>query len=182
GAERITQSASDSSKSGEAKVQETARRIGSATITALGFEQARRQLAKGLGVDPYTTNPVLAGKLTDVAWVSFSGRLGGNVLVSAFVPASIAISGTSFTHDLVYDTPSADLVVLNKQKVLAMGASEAEAQALLANRWFSLSVLTALVTDLERLGGIEGRRDVIALAATAGNEEQARFLAAAIHV
>jgi hypothetical protein len=43
-------------------------------------------------------------------------------------------------------------------------------------------VLTALVTDLERMGGIEGRRDVIALAATAGNEEQARFLAAAIHV
>jgi hypothetical protein len=129
GAERVTQSASDSSKSAEAKAQETARRIGSATITALGFEQARRQLAKGLGVDPYTTNPVLARKLTDVAWVSFSGRLGVNVLVSAVVPASIAISGTSFTHDLVYDTPTADLVVLNKQKVLALGASEAEAQA-----------------------------------------------------
>src|SRR5262249_11788505 len=148
GAEKITQAASDPSQSGQAKAQETAQRIGSATITALGFEQARRQLAKGLGVDPYTTNPVLAQKLTDVAWVSFSGRLGVNLLVSVFVPASMALTGTSFTHDLVYDTPSADLVVLNKQKVLAMGASEAQAQALLANRWFSLSVLTALVTDL----------------------------------
>ena len=89
-----------------------------------------------------------------------------NLLVGTFVPGSIAISGTSFTHDLVYDTPAADLTVLNKQKVLAMGASEAQAQALLANRWFSLSALTALVTDLERLGRIHGRRDVIALAAT----------------
>jgi hypothetical protein len=182
GAERIVQSASDPSQSEQAKAQETAQRIGSATITALGFEQVRRQLAKGLGVDPYTTNPVLAGKLTDMAWVSFSGRLGVNFLVSAFVPGSIAISGTSFTHDLVYDTPAADLIVMNKQKVLAMGASEAQAQALLANRWFSLSVLTALVTDLERMDGVQGRRDVIALAATANKEEEARFLAAAVHV
>ena len=182
GAERIAQAASDPGQSEQAKAQETAQRIGSATITALGFEQARRELAKGLGVDPYTTNAVLAGKLTDMAWVSFSGRLGVNVLVSAFVPGSIAISGTSFTHDLVYDTPAADLIVLNKQKVLAMGASEAQAQALLANRWFSLSVLTALVTDLERLDGVQGRRDVIALAATAGKEEEARFLASAVHV
>jgi hypothetical protein len=129
GAQRITQAASGPTQSGEARAQETAERVGSATITALGFEQARRQLAKGLGVDPYTTNPVLAQKLTDVAWVSFSGRLGVNLLASAFVPASMALTGTSFTHDLVYDTPSADLVVLNKQKVLAMGASEAQAQA-----------------------------------------------------
>jgi hypothetical protein len=66
--------------------------------------------------------------------------------------------------------------------MIAMGASEAQAQALLANRWFSLSVLTALVTDLERLGGVQGRRDVLALAATAGKEEEGRFLASAVHV
>ena len=33
-------------------------------ITALGFEKERRDLAKSLGVDPYTTNPVLSEKLT----------------------------------------------------------------------------------------------------------------------
>ena len=35
------------------------KRVGMATITALGFEKERRDLAKSLGVDPYTTNPVL---------------------------------------------------------------------------------------------------------------------------
>ncbi len=182
GAEHIVQGASDPTKSEQQKVQDTAQRVGSATITALGFEQVRRQLARGLGVDPYTTNPVLAQKLTDTAWVAFSGRLGVNLLVSAFVPGSIAISGMSFTHDLVYDTPEADLIVLNKQKMITMGASEAQAQALLGTRWFSLSVLTALVTGLERLGGIPGRPEVIALAATATSEEEARFLADAVHV
>ena len=83
-----------------------------------------------MAVDPYTTNPVLAKKLTDTAWVAFSGRLGVNLLVSAFVPGSTAISGLSFTHDLVYDTPAADLLVLDRQKMLAMGASDAQAQAL----------------------------------------------------
>ena len=116
GAKRIEQSASDPTKSEQQRVQESAQRIGSATITALGFEQVRRQLAKGLAVDPYTTNPVLSKKLTDTAWVAFSGRLGVNLLVSAFVPGSTAISGLSFTHDLVYDTPAADLIVLNAKR------------------------------------------------------------------
>jgi len=182
GAQHIAQSASDPTKTEQQRAQQTAQRIGSATITALGFEQVRRQLAKGLAVDPYTTNPVLGKKLTDMAWVAFSGRLGVDVLTSAFVPGSTAISGLSFTHDLVYDTPTADLIVLDHQKMLAMGATDAEAQALLDNRWYSLSVLTALVTELERLGGVEGRAEVLVLATTATTEEDARFLAASVHL
>jgi hypothetical protein len=182
GAKKITQSATDPGKSDSQRTEETLSRVGSATITALGFEQGRRQLAKSLGVDPYTTNPVLAQKLTDIAWVAFSGRLAVNTLVTAFVPASIAISGTSITHDLVYETPAADLIVMNRQKLLAMGASETQAQALLNNRWYSLSVLTGLVTELERLAKVTGRSEVIALAATATNEEEARFFAASVQL
>jgi hypothetical protein len=73
--------------------------VGDVTITALGFEQVRRQLAKQLGADPYTTNPVLAQKLTDVAWVAFSARLGVNTLMSVAVPGSTLISLTSITSD-----------------------------------------------------------------------------------
>lgn len=182
GAQKITQGASDPTKSDTQRAEEAMGRVGSATITALGFEQGRRQLAKSLGVDPYTTNPVLAEKLTDIAWVAFSGRIAVNAAVSAFVPASIAISGTSFTHDLVYDTPAADLIVLNKQKMLAMGATGSRADALLNNRWYSLSVLTALVVELDRLSGVAGKSEVIELAATAKNEEEARFFAAAVHL
>ena len=182
GAKSIAQAASDTTKTEQERTQQTAERIGSATITALGFEQVRRELAKRVGVDPYTTNPVLSEKLTDMAWVGFSGRLGVNLLVSVFVPGSTAISGLSFTHDLVYDTPASDLLVLNRQKMTAMGASDAQVQALVANRWFSLSVLTGLVTDLERLGPVSGRPEVLTLAATATKEEEARFLAAAVQM
>ena len=182
GAENIAASATDSSLSSDQKAQETAQRVGDVTITALGFEQVRRQLAKGLGVDPYTTNPVLAEKLTNAAWVAFSARLGVDVLTTAFVPISTAITLTSFTSDLVYDTPKADLIVMNKQKMIAMGASETQAQALLKNPNFSLTVLTSLVMELESLSTVPGRPDVIALAATARNEEDARFLASSAHL
>ena len=182
GAERVAQAASDPGKSDSQRAEEAAKRVGSATISALGFEQTRRQLAKGLGVDPYTTNPVLAQKLTDVAWVAFSGRLGVNTLVSVFVPASLAISATSIANDLVYDTPEADLIVMNKQKMLALGASEAQARALLNNRWYSVSVLTVLVSELERLAKVAGRAEVITLAATATNEEEARFIATSVRL
>ncbi len=177
GAQAIAGAAEDASKSSTQRAQATAERVGSATITALGYEQVRRQLARGLSVDPYTTNPVLAKKLTDVAWVSFSGRLGVEALVSTFVPGSMAISATSFTHDLVYDTPSADLVAMNRDKMLGMGATAAQAEALLGNRWYSLTVLSSLVGDVERLGRVKGRPEVIALAATATSEEEARFFA-----
>lgn len=182
GARKITEAATDPSKNGSQRAEEAASRVGSATITALGFEQGRRQLAKSLGVDPYTTNPVLSQKLTDIAWVFFSGRLAVNTLTTVLVPASLAISGTSITRDLVYDTPSADLIVKNKQRLLALGATEAQAQALLNNRWYSLTVLTSLVTELERLSGVGGRPDLISLAAIAGNEEEARFFAAGVQI
>ena len=182
GAQKITQAASDPAKSNSQRAEAAMSRVGSVTITALGFEQGRRQLAKSLGVDPYTTNPVLAEKLTDIAWVAFSGRIAVNAAVTAFVPASIAISGTSITRDLVYDTPAADLIVMNKKKMLAMGATEAQAEALVNNPWYSLSVLTSLVIELERLSGVTGKPEVIGLAATAKNEEEARFLASSINL
>jgi len=182
GAESVAKGVTDSDKSTDQKAQETAQRVGDVTITALGFEQVHRQLAKGLGVDPYTSNPVLSKKLTDTAWVAFSGRLGIDVLTTAFVPGSAAISLTSFTSDLVYDTPKADLLAMNKEKMIAMGASDAQARALLGNRWFSLTVLTVLVTELETLRDVGGRPEVIALAATARSEEDARFLALSVHL
>jgi len=182
GAKNIADGAKDSDNSGEQKVMDTAGRVGDATINALGFEESRRQLAKGLGVDPYTTNPVLSQKLTDTAWVTFSGKLGVNTVVSVFVPVSIAISGTTFTHDLVYSTSKDDLVIRNRKQIVEMGVNEDLADILLKNRWYSLSVLTSLVTGLESLTGVAGRSEIIKLATIAEIEEEARFIATSVQM
>jgi hypothetical protein len=182
GAKSIAGAATDSDKTGGEKVADTASRVGDATITALGFEDSRRQLAKGLGVDPYTTNAVLSQKLTDAAWVAFSGKLGVNAVVSVFVPASMAISATTITNNLIYETPKADLIIRNRKSLIEMGASEKLADVLIKNKWYSLTVQTSLVTGLESLSGVEGRIDIIKLATIADSEEEARFVAASVQI
>lgn len=136
-------------------------------------------------VNGYTDNVPIGPELKSrfpSNWELSTARATDVVLVTAFVPASIAISGTNFTSDLVYDTSAADLIDMNKQKMLNMGASDSQVQALLNNRWYSLSVLTSLVGELERLPGVTGVPEVIELAASAGNEEEARFLASSVQM
>jgi hypothetical protein len=180
GFDRIEGAATDSGTSDTEKVEQVTQRVGSVSAEAFGYGQERRALAKKLRVDPYTTNPVLSQKLSDVAWVAFSGRLGVETLVSVFVPGSLALSATSVTNDLVWDTPEADLINLNRTKLGAMGVEAEGAGALMQNKWFSLTVLTYFVTGLDRLGGVSGRGDVIALAASVSSPGQALFITEAV--
>ena len=73
-------------------------------------------IAKGLGVDPYTTNPILSKKLSDMAWVAFSGRFGIQAAMSVLVPYSMAMSAVTITNTTVYDTPQGDLI--NKDQAI----------------------------------------------------------------
>jgi hypothetical protein len=182
GAQTLTGAVSDPGQSSTQRAEDVTKRVGGLTADVFGYEAERRGLAKSLGVDPYTTNPVLAKQLNDMAWVAFSGRAGVNTLISVFVPASIAISAASATNTMIYDTPAADLITRNEQKLLGMGAGEQQARALIKNQWYSLSVLTSLVTALDRLSGVDGRPAVVALATTASTEDQARFLASAVEI
>ena len=115
-------------------------------------------------------------------WVSFTGRLGTNVVMSVVVPGSIVITATSFTNDLVWDTPRGDLIVRNETALKDLGVPEARGRAFMTNAAIPLSVKTDLVQNLEKLGEVKGRAAVIALAATARSEEQARFLATAVRM
>lgn len=182
GGKRLAASATDAKKDAGGRTAEVAGQAGTATRDALGYEQERRLLAKEMKVDPYTRNPVLAKQLDDVAWVSFTGRVGVSTLMAVVVPGSLVLSTTSFTNDLVWDTPRGDLVVRNQKGLDALGVPARETQAFAKNPAFSLSVQTALVQDLQRLKDVKGRPEVIALASTAASEEQARFVANAVHL
>jgi len=57
------------------------------------------------------------------------------MLTSVLVPGSMAISGTTFTTDLVWDTPTAELLRLNEQKLREMGLSDKVVRAMTRNPW-----------------------------------------------
>ena len=176
GVGHIASTASNSFGSGAAAGQ-----TANATMTALGYDQVRRDLARKLHVDPYSSDPVLTKKLNSVAWVMFSARLTVDAAMMA-VPASIIISGVEFTNDLVYQKPKGDLILFVQHKLENMGLSEGEIATLISNSAVPLSLQVSVVEDLKGLGDIPGRRAAVVALGNVMTEYQARFLATSLHM
>jgi hypothetical protein len=168
----------DASGAGGAPTPATA---GAAAGELLGYNKARRQLAKSLQVDPYTTNTVLSKKLDEAAWASFAGGFTVRVGI-ALVPASFAVSLPGTIHDTVWEMHPGDLQALNEKKLQAMGVADQPLRAFVQNRWFTPTLQTALVTALDSLTGVAGRAEVITIASNTVSEEQARFIVGSTHM
>lgn len=176
GAQNLAQAANDNDQSGGDRASTMGSRIGSTTKDILGYEQERRELAKQLDVDPYTTNPVLAPLLDQIAEVAFTAHAGVNIAVSAAVPGAMAITGVRMISTWVWDTPRADLIVRNQKTLKEMGVPEHTIRTFMQNSAFPLSVKTNFIESLSNLSRIPGALDVVILAATANSEMQARFI------
>ena len=173
GAEKIEQAAT----SPEGNVAAT---TGQATRDVFGYEQERRGLAKKLGVDPYTTNPVLSKQLDDFALTAFRAHVAVTTTMSVFIPGSMAITATRIVSQWVWDTPKADLILKNQKELQTLGVPDTTINALTRNPTFPLSVQTAFVANLGGLSGVPGSVEAAALASTAQSEVQARFLTDAV--
>ena len=181
GAQKIQQAATEpeGAPAGE-KAGQVAVTTGRATRDVFGYEQERRELAKNLHVDPYTTNPVLSKQLDDFALVAFRAHVGVTTTMAVFIPGSMAITATRIVSQWVWDTPKADLIVKNQNSLEAMGVPESQIRVFASNPQFPLSVQTAFVANLSRLKGLPGQVETVTLASTAQSEEQARFLTDAV--
>jgi hypothetical protein len=182
GAEQVAAAATAPSQSGEQQVASVSERVGTITVDALGYEKERRDLAKSLGVDPYTTNPVLAKKLDDMARVMFSGRFVIQAAMSVLVPGSTVMSAVSITNSTIYDTPPGDLINNAQAIFAATGASQAQVGALMKNKQYSVSLLTDLAIGVRRLHDVNGLASVIGFAAIAQTQDETRFVTAAVNM
>ena len=135
------------------------------------MSKARRQWAHKLGVDPYTTNPVLAKKLDDVAWAAYAGGFAMN-----FAPIPPVVGMAASVNTLVWQLPPADIAKKNDAALLKMGVGEPARKAFLKNRFFTPTIQTAFVAALDALGAARGREEAVALATSeAESEDDARF-------
>ena len=181
GAEQLKEAATEPKEgSTSEKASNFAHRTGQATRDVFGYEQERRGLAKKLHVDPYTTNPVLAKQLDDFALVAFRAHVGVTTTLGVIVPGSVAITATRVGSTWIWDTPRADLIVKNEKSLRTLKVPEKNVRAFIHNPAFPLSVQTSFVANLDRLPGVPGRAEAVALASTTRSEAQARFLTDAI--
>ncbi len=99
------------------------------------------------------------------------------------VPGGAALTFTrSWVSDLVWDVSPGDLRVRMEQKLKALGADQDSVDRFLRQKWFTLTIQTALVEALASLGPGPGRLDVVGWALTAESELQARFMAGAVGI
>lgn len=182
GAETVYSTATNSSENGGQRAKQTAAETGSVALTALGYDQVRRDLAKKLHVDPYSSDPILTNRLNHAAWVMFSARLMVNTAISVAVPGSMLITGVEFTDDLVYQTPKGDLVLLVEKKLRKMGLSDSEIATFSHNSAIPLSLQVSAVHYLELLGPIPGRHAAATAIGSVMTEYQARFLVTSVQM
>jgi hypothetical protein len=87
-------------------------------------DEQLRATARRLGVDPYTSNPLLAARLAQAAEVSARSRVAASTLLPAATPTAIAMPGSEVAHHQVYDTPAAELIAKNAERLRSFGAAD----------------------------------------------------------
>jgi hypothetical protein len=143
-----------------------------------GADQKRRELAARLGVDPYTDYEPLQLRLQKISQAAAAGGLVVSGAVMAIPGAvGLVISNTATSGrvaDAMRDQTAAQLMDLNRQKMMAMGLDRASADALLANRNYTPLDMTSMVASLEIVPAA-GRDDFLRRATNVNRRDAAVF-------
>jgi len=148
-----------------------------------GYNKARRDWARQLNIDPYTSNPVLRPLLDSASAASFAGSFAINTAIgAASMGASLVVGFDTDVRDAVWNQPAVDLARQNESRLLAMGVSGRATRDFLRNRWFTPSLQTALVAALARMDGVGGVESVIQVASRVQGETRVRFLVESVRL
>lgn len=151
-------------KSGESPDPDKAGRgLGNAIKNVAGFDKAKLECAKQLGIDPYTDNARLQEEMEKVAWAFFAGGLPLKIGVSvAGGGASEILNATEFVGlpDDLYQLTSSELDFRDRTTLKGMGVSPEKTDALFANPALIRSVRHQLVNTLAAMPA-PGRLEII---------------------
>jgi hypothetical protein len=135
-----------------------------------GYNSARRELARKLQVDPYTSNATLRNELTRLAKVAFAAGISFN----AVTPTLALVSQAQSVSDLVYSIPGHELERLNNKALKKMKVKSAVRLDFFEKGVFTPSLDTELVESLKRLDSASDRHRIIEFALVAESEVDAR--------
>ena len=136
----------------------------------LGVNKAARKWAQKVGVDPYTTNPILKKALTDLGRIDAAGGIAAKVVV----PIPMVVSGTASVGNLVWAKDPEEVLKINEQKFRDLGVGADVIKQLYLSKGFSLSLHTRFATNLAEVH-VPGCGDYVATAAESDTEREALF-------
>ena len=148
-----------------------------------GYNKARRDWARQLNIDPYTSNPVLRPLLDNASAASFAGSFAVNTAIgAASMGASLVVGFDTDVRDAVWNQPAVDLARQNEARLLGIGVNARTTRDFLRNRWFTPSLQSALVIALSKMGGVAGVESVIQVASRVQGETHVRFLVESVRM
>lgn len=153
----------------------------SVTKSTIGFSYLKRKLAFQLGLDPYSSNPVLQDELNELTWIAFTADLapqfgyffipGGGILWFSFS----GTRWTSYLDEQVRDYSPSDLRARDRDSMEKMGIREEDIHQFFLNPIYSPRHATIITTALDELTGVDDREAFLAVAREAPSEDMALF-------
>ncbi|MBK1827013.1 hypothetical protein [Haloferula rosea] len=170
-------------ESGEEETSEaladTGRGIGEAAKSVAGFDLAKLDTARQLGVDPYSDNQRLQDEMEKVTWAFFAGGLPLRVgAAAASGGASVALTATKAVGlpEDIYDTTPGELNLRDREALVAMGVSETVINEVLLNPAMTISLRHSIVESLKKLPAGPAKAEVIGIAQGLAEVRQVEFL------
>ena len=156
---------------------ETGSRVGNAVKNAAGFDKAKLETAKQLGVDPYSDNARLREEMNKVTWVFFAGGLPLRV-GAAVASAGLAVAATNMIGipEDTYLLTESELALRDGRSLAAMSISDEDIKTFQLYGPLSTTRRHRIVIALETLPKTSGRGRVIQLANSLTTAEDADFL------
>jgi hypothetical protein len=173
-ADKAVESAKKDDAPAEASSKSTTEKAAEAgtgvAYSVLGVNGGARKWAQKVGVDPYTSNPVLKKALQDLGKIDAAGGLAAKIVV----PIPMVVSGTASVGNLVWGKDPEALLKINEASLQKAGASADTVKQLYLSKGFTLSQLTRFAQALGAVA-VKGCGDYAAAAAEADTEREAMF-------
>ena len=162
----------------ESDVEREGKKVGKSLLKQeLDFGSTRRFIAHEVGVDPYSSNPVLKDRLDTLAWSATSSNVGYKLVMGALSGATAGVLPYALKIDkAVWEETPEDLANNNRIRLNELGCTNTLTRRFVRNRAFSPTLQTELVNALDVLELRRGCDDVLEMSIDAEGEVEARFM------
>lgn len=145
------------------------------------YGQAKRELARQLGVDPYTSNPYLHDQLDRLAWAGVGGRLSATALLGG-VGGTAAVATAMQIDAAVWSLDGDALRARNEERFGTWCADDLLVRQFLRRGAFTPTFHGRMLESLGTLRPVAGGDALLELAMTARSELEARFVVNALRL
>ena len=157
--------------------------LGRETKRQLSYGKMKRDLAKRLGIDPYTANPYIHVRLDSLAWVASGGNYAATAALGTISGGvGAAISQTRQISDLVWSVGADDIKGRVAERLGEYVSDEFVIRQFLRKGVYTPTLQLAFIDAIEQLKPRAGVDQLVELAIGARSELEARFLVNALRM